>query len=251
MGVWLFTQTFISNLRTDFIKLYRSPQGSKKGIVFITTKYFNKEEKGGAVITRSFFNYMHERIGEERTKEILGESEKIWGYIRGKIGYGRYWQITRDEVRVLYSLVTVKTPQTVIETGMGPGTSTTTILSALPPGGRLISIDPGEPYGKGDREVGFVIPENLRTNLTYVKGRSSEKLVQVLRTTGKVDIFFHDSDHSYENVLFELKTVFPFLSKDFLIILDNYDWSDAPGDFARERGLRLKHVADDMAIITE
>ncbi|MGC8644644.1 MAG: class I SAM-dependent methyltransferase [Thermoplasmata archaeon] len=203
------------------------------------------------MITKAFWSYIRTAMGEKGAEETFRKGEEVWEYIRRAIEGGRYWQITKDEVKALYSLVAARRPGLVIETGMGPGVSTTAILSALPPNGRMISIDPGIPYGRGDREVGFVIPTHLRRQLVYVKGTSSEKLEEVLRSAGRVDVFFHDSDHSFKNVSFELNAVFPYLGEDFLIVVDNYDWSEAAEVFSRERGLRLRHVADDMAIITQ
>ncbi|MEM3257052.1 MAG: class I SAM-dependent methyltransferase [Thermoplasmatales archaeon] len=204
------------------------------------------------MISKEFRIVMDKLTGNtERTSRIMRESLAVWEYVHRKIGRGRYWQITKDEVRVLYSLIAARRPKVVIETGMGPGVSTTSILSGLKGSGKLISIDPGEPYGKGDKDIGFVIPEELKKDLIYVKGRTSDKLNEVLEKTGMVDFFFHDSDHSYENVIFELETVFPYLSSNYLIVIDNYNWSDAPAHFAKNHGLRLLHIADDMALITE
>ncbi|MEM0128494.1 MAG: class I SAM-dependent methyltransferase [Thermoplasmatales archaeon] len=204
------------------------------------------------MLSREFWINMNKLTDDPvATKRIVEGSLEVWKHVRSVIGSGRYWQITKDEVKALYSLIAAKRPNVVIETGMGPGVSTTAILYAIGRDAKVISIDPGEPYGKGDKEVGFVIPEDLKKNLKYVKGRTSEMLAGVLMQVGKVDVFFHDSDHSYGNVMFELETVLQYLNSQFLIIVDNYDWSDAPADFARTRGLRLQHIADDMALITQ
>jgi predicted O-methyltransferase YrrM len=188
---------------------------------------------------------------KETVRKLLQESKDVVDYERGVLRNGRYWQISKDEVRAIYCIIREKRPRVVIETGMGSGVSTTTILSAMKGTGRLVSIDPAIPYGKGDREVGFLIPENLKKNLEFVKGTSAEKLPPLLKSLEKVDAFFHDSDHSYENVSFELNAVFPKMEDNPLILVDNYDWTKAAEDFAKDRGLRLRNVADDLALLTK
>ncbi len=204
------------------------------------------------MLNKEFWDYFEKkgvRISEVRA--FLRESKAVVDYERSVLKTGRYWQISKDEVRAIFSVIRERKPQVVIETGMGPGVSTTSILSAMNGEGRLISIDPGMPYGKGDREVGFIIPKELKSNLEYVKGTSSSKLKVVLQSIPKLDVFFHDSDHSYENVTFELNTVWPKLADDPLILVDNYDWTDAAADFAKSKGLKLRNIADDLALLSK
>ncbi|MCL4412004.1 MAG: class I SAM-dependent methyltransferase [Candidatus Thermoplasmatota archaeon] len=199
-----------------------------------------------------FWDYFNKKgVSKEDVKKLLKQSDQVVDYERSVLKNGRYWQISKDEVRSLYSVIKEKEPKIVVETGMGSGVSTTSILSAMGPKGKLISIDPGIPYGKGDKEVGFIIPANLRSNLTYVKGTSSEKLKDTLSSIKKLDVFFHDSDHSYENVMFELNSVWSKMEKDPLIIVDNFDWSEAASDFAKEKGMKLRNLADDLALISK
>lgn len=204
------------------------------------------------MINEGFWEYFEVNgIQKEKVKGLLNESNKVVDYEREKLKTGRYWQISKDEVKAIYAVVKSRRPKIVVETGMGSGVSSTTILSALGSNGKLISIDPGLPYGKGDKEVGFIIPPELKKNLEWVKGTSSEKLASVLDSVGQVDIFFHDSDHSYENVTFELETVWPRLINNKIILVDNYDWSDAPKDFSYKNSLKLRNLADDLALISE
>lgn len=203
------------------------------------------------MLNDDFWDYFAKKgVKDAKVKEFLSESKEVVNYERGMLRTGRYWQISKDEVRSIYSIIREREPETVIETGMGSGVSTTSILSALNKRGKLISIDPGLPYGKGDREIGFIIPNKLKSKLEYVKGTSSEKLKDVLASLQKLDVFFHDSDHSYQNVIFELNSVWPKMHNDPLILIDNYDWSKAAEDFAVEKGLILRNLADDLALLS-
>jgi predicted O-methyltransferase YrrM len=203
------------------------------------------------MLNDDFWDYFEKRnIPISEVRSILKESRQVVDYERSMLKTGRYWQITKDEVRSIYSVIRERKPEIVIETGMGSGVSTVSILSAMNDKGKLISIDPGLPYGKGDREVGFIIPSSMKSNLVYVKGTSSERLEGVLRTLPRLDVFFHDSDHSYQNVKFELGLVWPKIKENPLILIDNYDWSEAAMDFAKEKNLKLRNLADDLALLS-
>ncbi len=204
------------------------------------------------MLNDDFWDYFEEKgTPTSEVRKFLAESKEVVEYERRLLKNGRYWQISKDEVRSIYSVIRERRPETVLETGMGSGVSTTSILSAMKGGGKLISIDPGIPYGKGDREIGFIIPSALKSNLDYVKGISTEKLGEVLDSLERLDVFFHDSDHSYDNVIFELNTVWPKIKSYPLILIDNYDWSAAAGDFAAKKGLKLRNLADDLALISK
>ncbi len=188
-------------------------------------------------------------MSEKQGKEIMKESESIVNYVKKSLGDEDYWQISYDEIRVIYTIVKVMNPITIIETGMGSGVSTTAMLAASKDEANVISIDPGVPYGKGDKEVGFLIPLNLRKKHKFIKGTSKQKMKEVLSCVDKVDIFFHDSDHTYENIMFELNEVWPKLSDESIILIDNYDWTDAPLDFSKKMNIDILNIADDLAIL--
>jgi hypothetical protein len=118
---------------------------------------------------------------------------------------------------ILYLLVMKHRPKRVIETGVSHGVSSRFILSAMnrTGEGKLISIDlpaydpEGRKYYDGtiDHEyvpeklgVGWLVTPELRSRWDLRLGKSSEVLPTI---TGDVDLFMHDSEHSYDNMLFE------------------------------------------------
>lgn len=50
-------------------------------------------------------------------------------------------------------------------------------------------------------------PSYPRSRWSLTSGKSSDHLEPLLRRIGPVDIFLHDSDHSYENMQFEFRTI--------------------------------------------
>ncbi|MEM0155141.1 MAG: class I SAM-dependent methyltransferase [Thermoplasmataceae archaeon] len=182
----------------------------------------------------------------------MDEADVIVDYVHAKLGGKDYWQVSYDELQVLYACVRLKKPRLVVETGVGPGTTTTAILSALRgTNGKLISLDLGVKYGSEEetKPVGWVIPENLRKDWNLVLGDSKKNLENTLSSKGSLDIFFHDSEHEYNHVTFELNTALKHAGANPLFIVDNYDWTEAPADFARKNSFKLINVADDMCLI--
>ncbi len=198
--------------------------------------------------------YIYNFLGtkKEAFEKAMEEASVIVDYVDTKIGGKEYWQVSYDELQIIYACVKLKRPKLVAETGVGPGTTTTAILSAMRgTDGMLISFDLGIKYGEEEEAlpVGWVIPENLKSGWKLVIGDSRKTLENALKSYGKINIFFHDSQHEYNHVMFELETARKYAESKPLFIVDNYDWTKAPADFAREHGYKLLNAADDLCLI--
>ena len=125
----------------------------------------------------------------------------------------------------VYILVLHLKPEIVVETGVSDGMSSFFILSALNENkkGNLYSIDlpeVGMPnlYGK---EPGWIVDEALRQRWTLIYGRSELKLPPLLGNLKHVDIFLHDSEHSYTNMRLEFSTALKYMKEDSLLLSDD------------------------------
>ncbi|OWP55873.1 MAG: hypothetical protein B2I17_07695 [Thermoplasmatales archaeon B_DKE] len=185
-------------------------------------------------------------------EKTMDEAGVIVDYVDAKIGGKDYWQVSYDELQIIYAVVKLKRPKLVVETGVGPGTTTTAILSAMRgTKGILVSFDLGVKYGeeKVAVPVGWVIPEDLKSGWKLVIGDSRVTLEKTMRDYGEINIFFHDSEHEYDHVMFELNTAKKYAGKKPLFIVDNYDWTDAPTRFAQNNSYKLVNAADDLCLI--
>ena len=52
--------------------------------------------------------------------------------------------------------------------------------------------------------------------------------------TGKVDLFLHDSEHTYETMMFEFTTVWDYLVQGKPLLSDDIHWNDSFGDFCKK-----------------
>ena len=108
---------------------------------------------------------------------------------------------------LLFLLIVMRKPQRVIETGVWHGVSSYVLLSAMKDvgTGRLISIDL-PPLNRGARvEVGNVVPHHLREHWSLRLGASDQFLATAISERSGVDLFIHDSDHSYRNMMMEFR----------------------------------------------
>jgi predicted O-methyltransferase YrrM len=143
-------------------------------------------------------------------------------------------------VDYLYRLVRKYRPVVVVETGVHFGRSSTAILAALHRNGegRLISIDLPKAapavnadgrmdysHVEGAHEIGYLIPRELRDRWTLRLGDARELLPPVLAEG--IDLFLHDSDHSYTHQTFEYGLAWSALRPGGILASDDTDWSAA------------------------
>lgn len=125
-------------------------------------------------------------------------------------------------------------PQVVVETGVAYGVTSTCVLKALDvnDAGGLWSVDL-PPLGRdAAAHVGALVPPALRSRWSLNRGVSRRQLPRVLAEVGRVDIFIHDSLHTYANMLWEFETVWPLLAPGGMLISDDAGDNAAFAEFA-------------------
>ena len=153
----------------------------------------------------------------------------------------------------LYVLCRTTKPAIFVETGVASGMSSSYILRAMNrnKSGKLYSIDvpwhtvthnwkaaPAEDLIPKPIEMlsGWLIPDNLRDRWDLTLGRTSDKLPELLKQLGAVDIFFHDSEHTYDNMVWEFQTVWPAIKPGGKLLAHNVDKNTAFADFEQKTG---------------
>lgn len=140
----------------------------------------------------------------------------------------------------LYVIVRILRPNIVVETGVANGVSSAYILRAMEDNGvgKLISIDlpyPGVgsilPEGK---QTGWLVPDDLRHRWTLILERSLDVLPGILKELGNIDVFLHDSDHSYNYMKAEMELAWPYVVEDGVLMADDAWQNSAFRDFCRQ-----------------
>lgn len=150
---------------------------------------------------------------------------------------------TGEFASLMHALVLLRKPRTVVETGVARGLSSAAILDAMERNGagHLHSLDlPG--MGRGyQEEVGRAVPAGLRQRWTLAFGPSAVKLPGILARAAPVDVFVHDSAHTYRNMHFEFAQAAKHLARSGLLVCDDVV-NDALLEFVERHGWELVTV---------
>jgi predicted O-methyltransferase YrrM len=130
---------------------------------------------------------------------------------------------TIELARLCYLLVRLTKPLTVVETGVGRGFTSCYILKALRENkkGHLYSID--LPMLKWDarKHIGMLVPSSLRSRWTLIFGPGIDEMKKLRKKLENIDMFVHDSNHTYLNQLAEYQIAMTWLKKNGILISDD------------------------------
>lgn len=183
--------------------------------------------------------YLSEIVANKKFDNSVESNKKNYG---GKWSSDLGWSIGTTLGTVLYSLCRKIRPDIVVETGVASGVSSSYILCSLEENknGVLYSIDLSWQEGQS----GWLIPDYLQHRWHLITGRSSDKLPPLLDNLNTIDIFLHDSEHTYRNMLFEYQAAWIHLRHGGLLLSHNIDASDAFPDFCES--VRLQGYTLDI-----
>ena len=131
--------------------------------------------------------------------------------------------------RCCYAAVRATRPALVVETGVAHGVTSAYILAALRANGHgvLHSIDlPPHNAGAADR-VGAFVDSALRERWTLHRGWAHKLLPPLVSQLGTIDVFVHDSLHTYRNMRLEFETVWDGMRAGGVIIADDIEGNAA------------------------
>lgn len=174
------------------------------------------------------------------------------------------------DIVMLYLLTRIKKPDTIVETGVASGRSSSAILEALCENkkGLLFSVDlpkfyegqseiylteEGRPEHSGfvpkGKEPGWLVSRELRARWKLILGDSKIELPKLAGSLEKVDIFYHDSNHSYDSMMHEFKTMWPLIPNGGILLSDDVRGNSAFDDFVVKIKPKFNHVYDGLGII--
>ena len=166
---------------------------------------------------------------------------------------------------LMYLLVRFIQPEVMVETGVFDGVSSALILLAMSENqkGRLVSIDlprpdeavathaPTDSYGPISAadagtlphgcDPGWIIPDSLRDRHALHLGDAKVLLPKLLGDLGKIDIFFHDSNHSYAHMRWEFQNAWPAIKEGGWLFSDDIYWNLAWTEFAKSHDKPFVH----------
>ena len=150
-------------------------------------------------------------------KEINDRANKILPVLNVKLGGGA-------SDKLLYFLVRLKKPNTIIETGVAAGFSSLSILKAIEfnKKGKLYSSDfPYFRLKEPEKYIGALVDRDKFKNWELEIEGDSVNIPRFLNSIEKIDLFHYDSDKSYGGKLKTFELVRPKLSINSVVIFDD------------------------------
>jgi hypothetical protein len=150
--------------------------------------------------------------------------------------------------RLCYALCRALRPAAVLETGVAYGVSSSFILKALAlnGGGELHSVDRAPVRPGVESYIGALVPEELRACWALHRGTSRRVLPRLLPQIEGLSLFVHDSQHTYPNISWELRTVTPYLTRPAAVLVD-----DPVGNRAFEQWVERTRPVFSAVVATE
>lgn len=149
--------------------------------------------------------------------------------------------------RLCYAVCRAQKPQVVVETGVGYGVTSAFLLQALAANGNgeLWSIDL-PPLGEdADAQAGSLVPQSLRPRWHIIRGRSRSVLPRLISELPHIDIFLHDSLHTYRNMTWEFQSAWNRLKPGGVLISDDVAMNRAFEDFANHQQVAFAAVTGE------
>jgi predicted O-methyltransferase YrrM len=163
-------------------------------------------------------------ISLNELKALLDETNEITLNREVKAsGIPSSWDATNGLALLCYVVVRAKKPLAVVEAGVARGVTSFYILKALEKNGQghLFSIDLPILKKESEQEVGILVPESLRFRWTLSLGLSTREMKKMRKNIKKIDLFIHDSDHTYRNQRSEYAISLDWLNKNGVLISDD------------------------------
>lgn len=182
-----------------------------------------------------------------------GFANEVWPSIGARTGAAPQGRDAHDGdaglAHAAWSVTRHLAPAVVVETGVARGMTSAAILSALRfnDAGRLYSIDL-PPLSKGWAEQsGMAVGPELKSRWSYVRGSTRRRLPPLLAALDGIDLFVHDSLHTFQTMTFEFQCAWRSLRPGGVMISDDIDDNLAFESFVVERGVTKTIIGQESS----
>jgi len=166
---------------------------------------------------------------DDHIKNFINKQEKIEPNTKEN-PYPVSFGLDLSTRHLLFSLCYIIKPKIVVETGVANGFSSSYILHAIKdiPESKLISIEKLFFPWHTKKGVGLGIPKKLKDKHILKIGEGKDELKKI---DEEIDIFIHDSFHTYNTMMDEFKIAWPKIKKGGILCSDDVSENDAFLDF--------------------
>jgi predicted O-methyltransferase YrrM len=176
--------------------------------------------------------------------------------------------VNLTDAQFLYWIVRRLKPKTILQTGVSNGLSSAFMMLALAKNGAEGTLhvvdmpaifDPADAnWTRSGAVFGFVIPEGktsgwmvpdiYRGRFEVLTGDAKKLLPPLVDRLAAVDMFYHDSDHSYNHMMFEFNEAKRKLAPNSIVVADDISWNASLWDFADKYRLPSYNYCGSMGV---
>jgi predicted O-methyltransferase YrrM len=192
------------------------------------------------------FGRVADVLDEPALGEVEEDARQLLENVRGEDPFSLRWAADSLLARCCYLMCRLLEPSVVVETGVAYGVSAAFILRALEVNGRgvLHSVDL-PPLRRGyERFWGVAVSGSLRYRWSLHRGASRRVLPCILEELETVDLFVHDSLHTYRNMRQEFEAVWPRLRSGGALVADDVERNRAFGELRQKTPTLWRAVRD-------
>lgn len=262
-----------ANLVRNFPGKFFNLQSRVDNKIFTELKKLMQEE---AITEPAWRQILDETLAEVKTvphaEQVFERKAFVESYLaeleKKYHAFYRPGWVNLDDALFLYWVVRRLKPKTIVQTGVCNGLSSAFMMLALAkngPEGSLHVIDmppvfdPNDPawtvkdkvYGvtiPEGKTSGWLVPDAYRGRFEVQNGDAKLLLPPLLKKLGTIDMFYHDSDHTYDHMMFEFKESKAHLTKSGVIVSDDISWNASLWDFADEYHVPAYNYRGSMGI---
>jgi predicted O-methyltransferase YrrM len=182
---------------------------------------------------------------EQEYTVARGEMERRCDAMSDRLEYPDWYSIEKETSFLYYAVCRHLAPNNVLETGIANGHSSYFLIQAMKKNGhgKLHSVDIADNVGK-------LLTDEEREDWTlHVLGSPQRRsFSRILDSISPIDLFVHDSDHTYGWQMFEFRVARKALSKRGVLLSDDIDHSLAFVDFCAEIGQKPVLLLDTRKV---
>src|SRR3990167_2788640 len=176
--------------------------------------------------------------------------------------------VNLDDALFLYWVVRQMKPKVIVQTGVCNGLSSAFMMLALAkngPDGTLHVVDMPPVFDPNDdawkvkdkvygvtipegKTSGWLVPDAYRDRFEVLSGDAKDLLPPLLKKLGTCDMFYHDSDHTYDHMIFEFEESKKYLTESAVVVSDDISWNASLWDFADQYHVPAYNYRGSMGI---
>lgn len=228
----------------------------------------NTDEQLRKIFVQDFFqeNNFEKYRKEYEESDIKNIKKEALDEFNNKTGKEELGDIGINGSLLYYSIIREEKPEIVVETGVANGLSSLSILKALEKNGmgELYSVDYPLRYNEAtkeqkqnfavipsDKNSGWMVPDYLTKNWTLIEDKSQSALPKLYNNIDSIDVFIHDSDHSFSCMSFEYELAYNWLKNNGILISDDIDHNNAFRKFIEEKDVTNSYkIKNSLGLIT-